>query len=153
MKNTLKKQSGFTLIELIIVIAIITIITSTAGVALSNFLLSSQINSYTNQLVQVMRKAQNRAFSSVYNSDWGLHFSEENSFTLFQGETYANSNSDTHETYEFPQSLSLKNIQNSEIVFQNVSGRIPQPMNFSVSNIEGEEYFIEINQLGKIEIK
>lgn len=146
--KSLNNKKGFTLIELIVVIAIITIITSTASIALSKFLLTSQLNSYTNQIVQVLRKAQNRAFAGLYDADWAVTFHEDNSFSLLPlGQI------ELSEDYLLPKSLTIQNLETDQIVFSKFDGRINSNLAFSVIGQDNESYLIEINEVGKIEIK
>lgn len=66
-----KISGGFTLIELILVIALISIIGATASPFLSNFILRNNYETTTDKLVSTLRKAQQYSIQGKQNVTWG----------------------------------------------------------------------------------
>src|SRR5258708_5524982 len=77
-------QEGFTLIELIIVVAMTTILGIIAVPFYSRFLLQNEVANTADQLSAELHKAQTYAMSGKQNSNWGVSYSA-NQITLFQG--------------------------------------------------------------------
>lgn len=75
--NLIKRKDGMTLIELIITVSILAIVMGAATFSLSGFLRSNQVNVYTNDLIQSLRKAQSNSMTRVKDSQWGVYLSNE----------------------------------------------------------------------------
>lgn len=78
------KNSGITLIELLIVIGIVAIIGASASPFLSNFILRNNLETTTDKVVGTIRKAQNYAMDGKNNATWGVCLSGSN-LRLFSG--------------------------------------------------------------------
>lgn len=66
----MKKESGFTIIELLLVIVIVTIVGLSSAPFLSRFIVQNAVASTTNYLVSTLRKAQSYAMAGKDDSDW-----------------------------------------------------------------------------------
>lgn len=75
---------GFTLIELILVIAIISIIALLSAPFYSRFLLQNAVDNTVDQLVGSLRKAQIYSMTGKKGSSWSVNFSS-NTLTLYKG--------------------------------------------------------------------
>ncbi len=78
-------NGGFTLIELIVSLAILLVIYTISAVGLSNVIPSTSQNTTYDALVSDLRLQQVRAMTT--NSPFGIHF-ETNSYTFFEGPVY-----------------------------------------------------------------
>lgn len=83
-----KTNSGFTLIELILVIAITLILVAAASPVYGNFLVSTQLNESSIQIVQLLREARNQSISRQGDSSYGVFFASSN-VTSYKGDSYA----------------------------------------------------------------
>lgn len=87
-----KNNSGFTLVEIIIAVAIISIL---LGVASSNFFSikeNSDLKNNAQEFVSALKFAQNKAVSSEDNSKYGIYINTQvspNLYILFKGDSYA----------------------------------------------------------------
>jgi prepilin-type N-terminal cleavage/methylation domain-containing protein len=89
-----KSQQSFTIVELLIVIALVAVIASIGIVSLFGYRQRQHLKLQTEELVAVLRNAQNRSLSQESGSRWGVHFEnptgDANDFyDLFSGTSYS----------------------------------------------------------------
>lgn len=122
----MKNNSGFTIIEIIIVIAILAIL---LAIVISNFPYfneTTNLNNNVQEFISTLKLAQNRALSSDSYSQYGVYINtgvSPNQYVLFQGPTYAGSTAG--QTYTLDKSLEFYNISlggGSEIAFDKLDG-------------------------------
>ncbi len=86
-------QSGFTLVELLLVIAIMLALAVAAAPLYGNIHPSTQLNDNIAQIIQTTRIARERSFSRFNNSSHGVYFeinpSGDDKLILYQGNSYA----------------------------------------------------------------
>lgn len=83
---------GFTLIEVILVVAIISIISSLSAAFYARFITQNAVSNTQDQIVQSLRKAQTYAMMSRKSntSGWGVNWdSGAHVLTLYQGPNFA----------------------------------------------------------------
>ena len=84
---------AFTLIEIILVIAVLSILGGIAFNIYSNFQWDVKIDEEANRIKYVLRQAQAKAINGENGSSWGLRFFHPASgaqyYELFQGNSYA----------------------------------------------------------------
>ncbi len=88
------KQFGFTILELIIVIAIIAVIAGIGLVNLISYRQRQNLKIQTEELVAVLRNSHDRSVTQESGSRWGVHFEnpagDNNDFyDLFSGTSYS----------------------------------------------------------------
>jgi len=69
-----KKKSGFTLLELLVVVAIIAILTGVAVAAFNNFSRTQRLSQAAKGVEGMIKDAQSLALSSVEGLNWGIRF-------------------------------------------------------------------------------
>lgn len=77
---------GFTVVELIIVIAITAILAAAAIPLYGNLQITAQLNANTSQLTQNLRTAQTRSIAGLNGLEQGVALAS-NQYTLYQGTT------------------------------------------------------------------
>jgi len=80
-------QKAFTLVELLIVMAISLIIIVVALPIYGNLQVSSQLNENSLQIIQTLRTARTMSIAGYNNEPHGVKF-ESSSYTLYQGASY-----------------------------------------------------------------
>jgi prepilin-type N-terminal cleavage/methylation domain-containing protein len=80
-------QKGFTVIEIVIVIALIGIVTAVSAPFLSDALTRKDLDSYAAEAMDGLREAQSSVMSGRNNARFGVHF-EAAKFVFFQGAAY-----------------------------------------------------------------
>jgi len=93
--NSRKKKKGFTLIEILIVVAISTIL---SGISFSSYVnhRRAKLLEFTKQeIVGYLRYAQQKSISQEGGNQWGIHFENPDSgddfYALYHGTTYSSS--------------------------------------------------------------
>jgi len=66
--------TGFTLVEVLIVIAIVAIIAGVSLLSLQGTKNSTDLNNAAKQIVSILRQAQTQAASDYQGAAWGVHF-------------------------------------------------------------------------------
>jgi prepilin-type N-terminal cleavage/methylation domain-containing protein len=79
---------GFSIIEVLMVIAMIGILSLTAAPYMSDILGKKNIDNYSLEAMDALREAQSSVMSGKNNARFGVHF-EGTKFVLFQGATYS----------------------------------------------------------------
>ncbi len=100
------KQKGFTLVELLLVIAAMALVSTLSISFYSRFLLQNSVANTVDQFVGQLRKAQLYAMMGKQNNGWGINFSGS-TITLFQGETFATRVAAFDEKFNVPSTVSV----------------------------------------------
>jgi prepilin-type N-terminal cleavage/methylation domain-containing protein len=115
----MSNQKGFTLVELLLVLAIFTILFAIVGTISLNSLPSTQLNTQVDQLESMLRKAQARSVSRHADSLWGVHLTSANA-TLFAGSSYAGRDAAYDEGMVFPSGIIGSGL--TDVIFQYRTG-------------------------------
>ena len=141
------KQDGFTVVELILVVGIMSLVVLSAGSLGTNFLVRNATQNTINELASSLRVARLNTMSSKNDSDWGVSVSS-NAITLFSGNTFASRDPVYDESFDIPSSMSVSPLV--EVVFLRPSGDTVGAT-FTVSNNIGETTVISINEVGVVD--
>lgn len=82
-----KGGKGFTLIEALIVVAVIVVIAAVGVGVFRNFKIENQLNSASAGALSVIRLAQSKTIAGEAALQWGVHFQSDR-YVLFQGGVY-----------------------------------------------------------------
>ncbi len=154
------KPKGFTLVEMIIVIIILSILFAGTLVAIGNVFGKQNVKNHGIQMVETMREAHRNAISQRLDAPWGIKFddaSSPNTYTLFKGASFISRDTDYDRQIVLPTSLSIDSLSlnggGDEMIFTQETGINNQHGSFSLSsNIEGDGTFaISVNLLGLVD--
>ncbi|OGZ18545.1 MAG: hypothetical protein A2Z68_00880 [Candidatus Nealsonbacteria bacterium RBG_13_38_11] len=112
-------KQGFTLIELIIVVALIFIFSSTTFPVSYSFFHKTAIKDEARNIESSLRKAQALAITSRNDSSAGVKFSQDG-YTVFEGESYEDRRESKDLVIAFPIVMSVDGVQ--EVVFEKTTG-------------------------------
>jgi|GEM_PF-1008165 len=153
-KCEMRNISGFTFVELALVIAIASILFGTAAVALGNFMTNQALQADGSSIVQILREAHTRAVASERDSSWGVYFdtvSAPDRAVLFKGVGYAQRDTSFDQITELHPSVSfgplLLNGGEGEVVFSKRNGMTANDGLFSLVHQE-TAFTVAINPLG-----
>ncbi|MFA6077917.1 MAG: prepilin-type N-terminal cleavage/methylation domain-containing protein [Candidatus Paceibacterota bacterium] len=147
-----KNKKGFTLTELLVVIAVMALIGSIVWGGLSNYRDVQALQSTTDVIVATLGEARSRAISSVEAIQYGVHF-EEKSIVMFEGSQYsASSASNTTTVLSNAISVSSSGLTSSstEIVFEKITGKgsASGQITVSLSANEDKNFVIIVEPIG-----
>lgn len=156
MKRAVNKTKGFTLVELIIVIAIFSLIFSSATVVFGDLIGRNSLKYHGYQLVQNLREARTSAVVQKNDSAWGIYFNNvilPYGYTFFKGDSYGGRDATYDLDFEFPAVISISQLDlggEKEIVFSKSSGS-PLSSGSLTLTTDKESYTVFINTLGLID--
>ena len=119
LKKSTSKNKGFTTLEIMLVVALITIIASaTVGIYFSAKR-RSDLDVATNVTVQYLRRAQTFSQSGKEDSQWSIYITSDE-VLLYKGDDYDLRDINFDENYMFPASLTHTGLEN--ISFTKIGG-------------------------------
>lgn len=124
---------GFTLIELILVIAVLSIVAMLSSPFYSRFLLQNAVGNTEDQLIGSLRKAQTYAMSGRQSDSWSVNYSS-NTITLYKGTSFSGRNSAFDERFSVNPTVSVTGF--SDMSFAHATG-MPTPTSASVTVSSG----------------
>jgi Tfp pilus assembly protein FimT len=93
LKNFYKNQKGITVVEILIAIAVITILSVLVLPGFAKIKKVQVLKSATEDIVSVIGKARSQTLDSLDSSAYGVHFSTDK-VVLFKGTSYSENNPD-----------------------------------------------------------
>ena len=144
---------GFTLIELIIVLGVLVIIAGLTIPFFQSFQISSNLNTYSQTLANLIYQARSQAITGQNNSSWGVFFDNEaNKAILFQGANYDSRQADSEHDLNYPEFFNVATDFGKEIVFVEFSGRPSANGTITISDSNNQSKIISINSLGLVQV-
>ncbi len=138
-------KKGFTLIEIILSIAIITVITGIGIPVYQSFQNRNDLDIATVTFVQNLRRAQVLAQSVDGDANWGVIAQSEN-IILFKGDSFNNRDSSFDEVYEVSPSITFSGTE--EYVFNKFTGFPQATGSLTLTSLNNETRTITINEKG-----
>lgn len=140
-------EHGFTLVELLLSVAIITLLTGLSLPVYESFVRRNDLDLTTQSVVSVIRRAQTYSRGVSQDSTWGVEFLSTGA-TLFKGATYATRDSAYDESVTLPGSVSLNGT--SEVVFAKLSATPSTTANVSLASTTNDSRTITVNAKGMV---
>lgn len=142
----LKSSKGITLFEVIITIAIFTLLIAFLSSSVIDFYQEREFNVYFKSIVQSLRRAQLQSIAGERESSFGFYF-ETDHYVLFKGDSYTIRDVAFDEVFELPSDFLISGI--SEIVFSKIKG-LPSNIGDIVLSSGNRSGTISINEMGMI---
>ena len=141
-----KRLKGFTLVELLLVIAIVAILAGVSFPYYSKILFRNSLSISNQAISQSLRRAQLLSQSGQSDSQWGI-YAQANSLTLFSGATYATRDSSLDELHNLSEGIVLTG--DTEIVFEKFTGELVVDKLLTLT-LDNEEVNIYLNTKGMV---
>lgn len=138
---------GFTLIELILVIAILSFISLFSAPFYSRFLLQNAVDNTVDELSGSLRKAQTYSMAGKQGSSWSVNFSA-NTITLYKGTVFAVRDTALDEKFSINPNVNVSGM--SDISFSRITG-LPTPGSAAITvSSHGNSKTVIMNSQGVV---
>lgn len=141
----MKKHGAFTLIELLLVIAIILILGAMTSPFLSRFIVQTNYETSVDKVVGSLRKAQAYAANNKNGTSWGTCFTS-NKVRLYRGTCSSPAHS---EDFDIPQGITISGL--SDTTFSQNRGEPSQSLTITISASSGSTQIL-LNRAGGMTI-
>lgn len=150
----IRQTKGFTMVELIIVIALFSVLFGMGATMLGNFSSTQSLHFTGDRLVQSLREARMNSVTELYDSTWGIYFnsvSNPQQYILFKGNTYATRDASFDQPTLFSKRVGFNSVSlnggGSEVRFSRRGG-FTSNYGTVVLRVDNETYDLSINRLG-----
>ncbi len=140
-------RKGFTLTELILVVAIILILALMTPPIYNSFTLRSDLQTVVSSGAQSLRRAQILSQAVMGDESWGVRF-QTSTVVIFRGLSFILRDPSFDETINFSSELSVTGTL--EFVFEKFSGRALSLGTTTFTNLSGESSTLEVNSKGTV---
>jgi len=140
-------KKGFTLIEIVLTLALIGILAYAFFATFRNFQFGNDLDVAVSTVVQSARRAQLLSQGVSKDDDWGIKIFGEK-LVIFKGGSWASREASQDETLEFPSPLSISGL--TEIVFAKFSGKPRETGSISLSTASGASREISVGAMGRL---
>jgi prepilin-type N-terminal cleavage/methylation domain-containing protein len=152
----LQPKQGFTLVELLIVIAISLIVLAAAVPIYGNLQGTAQLNDVTSGIIQATRTARERSMNRLDNSSHGVYIdiaTGDDSYVLYQGDSYATRDSSYDRSTTLDTAIVLSTtISGADINFSKGLGIPNNTGTITVTHDVNGAETITINALGSVDL-
>lgn len=143
-------RAGFTLVELLIVLAIVLLILSLTGTIATNTYPKSQLRANAGLVAQTLREARSYTIARRHESVWGVHLTATD-MTLFAGGSYETRNTSYDQVHAFPSGITVSGL--NDVVFDALLGTTSQAGTITLtSSATGESMTITVNAQGNVSL-
>lgn len=150
------KKNGFTLIEVLVVVAITTVVTGVGFTMFSSYRRSQNLKLSTNEIVSAIRDTQKRSITQENGKQWGIRFENAtttHTFTSFSGSSYASGT--IGQLYDLKRGIEFGNPPAGNIfdlIFSPITGTVSGKKVISLITGSGDGLVsdIVINSLGRV---
>ena len=148
-------KKGFTLIEILVVIGVISILIVMAAAGLRLFEGKTQLKSQAQNILTILELARTKTLASEGASQYGVRF-EQDKYILFKGSAYQEGE-ENNKTYQLPGQLKINSIdltgEGDIVVFQRLSGQASSSGTIELGTItQPATTTITIHPSGQIEL-
>lgn len=145
---------GFTLIEIVLVVAFLVLLAAAAMPAYREFTAKYQLDVSARDLEQLLRTAQNLSMATRADDTYGVHFvsGAGGSYTLFKGASWSARDSATFGeiSYDLPGSISLfETVTGDDVTFGIVDGTTDDVGAVTLTGRSGTRT-ITVNEAGSV---
>lgn len=134
----MRNSFGTTFIELLVIISVLIILIAMSGQVFVVFQKESTLNNTTEEIISILRLAQNKTLASEEADQYGIYFNTSinpHEYILFKGSDFTSRDISFDKIYSMPKALEIYNINLSlgnEVVFNRLTGITNQAGDFSL---------------------
>ena len=147
-RKGMKHVLGFTLIEMVLSVAMFTLILTMTLPMLRTFTVRNDLDVATNSVVQNMRRAQTLSYLADGDTSWGIHLSV-GSILIYKGVSYAARDQTYDEVTTIPTSIAIAGL--SDVTFTKATGMPQSTGTLTLTSALNDTRNITINQKGMVD--
>ncbi len=130
-------KQGFTLFELLIVVGIVALLSLFAVPAFRIFSQQQDVDLQAQQLIEVLRTAQNKTLASEGADSYGVYIDTSinpHQYVVFKGNSYATRDVSADEIHKLPSKVEFYNIAvaGNQVVYDKIEGSTAEPGTISL---------------------
>jgi prepilin-type N-terminal cleavage/methylation domain-containing protein len=150
-----KNQSGFSLLEVLLTIAVLSILMSVSFGLYSNFSQGIELESAAKTIISDLKNARAKSMAGEDGFKWGIHFVNATSsyYEFFETPTdYFSSSSTIRETTYLPGIIIFSvppSASSTDIIFDRILGTVATSTSITISS-QGTPRVINVSPLGNI---
>lgn len=141
------QEAGFTLIEMLLSVAIIGILVGLSAPVYESFTRRNDLDLTAQTLTATLRRAALYARAGNSDTTWGVHV-DSSAITLFQGADFASRNTNFDETTSVPGSIAASGA--SEVVFSKLTGAPQTTGTITLQSTTNDTRVITVNAKGMV---
>ena len=132
LQNFKNGKGGFTLIEIILVVAILIIITMLILFSFRSLLTQTNLDNTSEEIMSILKLARSKTLASEGSAQYGVYFNDTttpNQYTLFKGSDYVSRDNSFDNIYKLPSKIEICEINlgmGKEVVFNRIDGTTDQ---------------------------
>ena len=143
----MSRQSGFTLLELLLSVSIITMLAGIGLPVYESFVRRNDLDQTTTSVVALVRRAQTYATSVYGDSAWGVSFSSSGA-TLFKGTVFSSRDTNFDEVVSMPGSVTQSGL--GEVQFAKFSATPSTTGSVTLTSTINDSRTITVNAKGMV---
>lgn len=142
-----KRNKGYTLLEVLLSVAIISIIAGLSVPVFQSFQNKNDLSVATENLSNALQRAQ--IFSAGIKNDdyWGVKV-ENSQIILFEGNNFANRDQNFDEVFKISSMISFSG--DTELIFDKLTGEPASEAVFILNGLNGDSATVSVNKKGAI---
>jgi prepilin-type N-terminal cleavage/methylation domain-containing protein len=121
MKTKFKKQKGFTLVEILLVVGLFGFLAGISIPVYSGFIDRSNLSSSVDVTQAAILRARKYAQTQRNNSNWGVYY-QTGQIIVFAGDSFDTRDTALDEVTNIPETMGLSVDSDREVVFEQISG-------------------------------
>lgn len=147
MNKNFYKQSGFSLVEIALAVAILAILIGLGMPIFNNFKIKTDLDTARNTVVHNLRRAQGLSQAIQDDDTWGVYV-EPGNVVLFKGSSYATRDVDYDDETVILDSFEISGV--SEVVFDKLTGLPQSTGDIIITSNTNENRTITVNSKGMV---
>ncbi|HSX07130.1 MAG TPA: prepilin-type N-terminal cleavage/methylation domain-containing protein [Candidatus Saccharimonadia bacterium] len=142
------KSAGFTLVEVLLSVAIITMLTGLSLPLYESFVRRNDLDLTTQSIATMIRRAETYSRGTKSDSTWGVEFQSTNAI-LFRGSMFASRDTSYDEMVTIPVSITPSGL--SELTFTKLTGAPNTTGSLTLASTTNTTKTITINAKGTVD--
>ncbi len=147
-KSLNKETGGFTLLEVLLSLALISILATISIPVTQSWQQNNDINVAAVTIGQTLRRSQALSQAMAADSAWGVAVdsADNNKIILFRGDSFGSRDPSFDEEFDLPSTISLTGL--NEIVYSKSSGLPSSTGSFNLTSINNQSRGVTVNVKG-----